>query len=77
VGVCAVLRHLIRRRGDGNIDPKDDLGNLLLTFPDLWPEDFALWVEGGDPAAVAKDWAAGLSRWGIGPERIVALQDAR
>jgi hypothetical protein len=58
------------------LDPKDDLGDLLLTFPDLWPEDFAPWVEGGDPAAVAKDWAAGLSR-GIGPERIAALQDAR
>src|SRR5262245_33850185 len=58
------------------LDPKGDLGNLLLTFPDLRPEDFAPWVEGGDPAAVARDWAAGLAGWGIGPERIAALRDA-
>jgi hypothetical protein len=30
---------------------------------------------GADPAAVAKDWAEGLSGWGIGPERIAALRD--
>ena len=27
------------------IDPKGDLGNLLLTFPDLAPADFAPWVD--------------------------------
>src|SRR5574338_1725808 len=32
------------------IDPKGDLGNLLLTFPNLAPEDFAPWVNEGDPA---------------------------
>src|SRR5688500_20234569 len=26
------------------IDPKGDLSNLLLTFPDLSPEDFAPWI---------------------------------
>jgi DNA helicase HerA-like ATPase len=26
------------------IDPKGDLANLLLTFPDLRPEDFAPWI---------------------------------
>ena len=30
------------------IDPKGDLGNLLLTFPDLRPEDFRPWVNAGD-----------------------------
>ncbi|HEY7071130.1 MAG TPA: DUF87 domain-containing protein [Acidimicrobiales bacterium] len=58
------------------LDPKGDLGNLLLTFPDLRPEDFAPWVEGADPAAVAKEWAEGLSGWGLGPERIAELKDA-
>src|SRR5690349_11779963 len=44
------------------IDPKGDLGNLLLTFPDLAPESFAPWVEpGGDPAAVAASWKEGLA----------------
>ena len=77
LGVVLVEEALLAGLPTLVLDPKDDLGNLLLTFPDLWPEDFAPWVEGGDPAAVAKDWAAGLSRWGIGPERIAALQDAR
>src|SRR5688500_1787624 len=58
------------------IDPKGDLGNLLLTFPELRPEDFAPWVEEGDPAEVAATWRDGLAGWGIGPERIRALHDA-
>ena len=36
------------------IDPKGDLCNLLLTFPNLAPQDFAPWVEEGvDPAQQA------------------------
>src|SRR6188474_3557411 len=30
------------------IDPKGDLANLLLTFPDLSPADFAPWVDPSD-----------------------------
>jgi Helicase HerA, central domain len=58
------------------IDPKGDLGNLLLTFPELRPEDFAPWVEGGDPAEAATAWADGLESWGIEPARIGRLRDA-
>jgi hypothetical protein len=58
------------------IDPKGDLGNLLLTFPDLTPESFAPWVEGSDPAEVATAWREGLARWGIDAARIEALRDA-
>jgi hypothetical protein len=58
------------------VDPKGDLGNLLLTFPGLRPEDFAPWVEDGDPAAVATQWRDGLAGWDIGPERIAALRAA-
>ena len=43
------------------LDPKGDLGNLLLTFPELRPDDFAPWVESGDPAEVA-DAVAGRPR---------------
>src|SRR6187402_2029441 len=32
------------------IDPKGDLGNLLLSFPSLRPEDFAPWIDAGDAA---------------------------
>ncbi|HVS03746.1 MAG TPA: ATP-binding protein [Thermoanaerobaculia bacterium] len=69
------------------IDPKGDLGNLLLTFPELRPEDFAPWV---DPAAAerqgigrdelarreAEKWRRGLADWEQGPERIARLQAA-
>lgn len=58
------------------IDPKGDLTNLLLTFPELRPEDFAPWVpEGGDPVAVAADWTKGLADWGIGPERVAEFRN--
>ncbi len=57
------------------IDPKGDLTNLLLTFPELRPDDFAPWVpDGSDPAEVATTWREGLADWGIGPERIAALR---
>ena len=53
------------------IDPKGDMGNLLLAFPDLKPEDFEEWVDpdeaqnkGMDPksyaAEVASSWENGL-----------------
>lgn len=64
------------------IDPKGDMGNLLLSFPDLAPTSFAPWVEtdaGEDVAAkafeTAEMWKNGLAGWGIGPERIAALHD--
>ena len=59
------------------IDPKGDLGNLLLTFPDLAPADFAPWVEPGVSAEdTASAWAAGLAAWGEGPDRIKKFRDA-
>ena len=30
------------------IDPKGDMGNLLLTFPDSRPGDFAPWIDEGE-----------------------------
>src|SRR4026208_1723288 len=59
------------------IDPKGDLCNLLLTFPNLAPQDFAPWVEEGvDPAQQAQLWKEGLSKWGQDGERIKRLRDA-
>jgi Helicase HerA, central domain len=68
------------------IDPKGDLGNLLLTFPKLRGEDFQPWVnaeeaqrKGLEPAAYAeqqaKTWREGLAAWGQKPERIRALRE--
>lgn len=58
------------------LDPKGDLGNLLLTFPDLSPADFAPWVPAGsDPAEVAAQWRDGLAGWGLGGSDIAALRN--
>jgi hypothetical protein len=68
------------------IDPKGDLGNLLLTFPALRAEDFRPWIneedaqrKGVDPEAYAAQqadtWRSGLAAWGEGPERIRTLRE--
>jgi Helicase HerA, central domain len=69
------------------IDPKGDLGDLLLTFPDLKPEDLLPWVnqeeaakKGLAPADFAKEqaetWKQGLAEWGQDPARIARLKAA-
>jgi hypothetical protein len=69
------------------IDPKGDLANLLLTFPDLSPASFAPWVNeddarraGMDPANFAAKqasmWSEGLKQWGQDGARIQRLKDA-
>ncbi len=69
------------------IDPKGDITNLLLQFPDLAPEDFKPWVNTDDArrkdmsieayaAATAEKWKKGLADWGIGQERITSLKDS-
>src|ERR1041384_1210046 len=58
------------------IDPKGDLSNLLLTFPNLAPEDFQPWVNEGDATQTATLWKGGLAKWGQDGERIKRLRDA-
>jgi hypothetical protein len=69
------------------IDPKGDLTNLLLTFPDLRPEDFRPWINEEDAArkGLAPDefakqqadlWRTGLESWGQNGERIRRLKEA-
>ncbi len=69
------------------VDPKGDLGNLMLTFPELAPADFLPWVEEEAAArqgisrqqlaeAEARKWRDGLASWGEGPERIRRLRAA-
>lgn len=65
------------------IDPKGDMGNLLLSFPSLLPSDFMPWISdseaNGDAANAAVEkaqmWKAGLAGSGIEPERIQKLRD--
>ncbi len=69
------------------IDPKGDLTDLLLTFPDLRPEDFRPWInedeaakKGLSPDDFAKQqadlWKNGLAQWDQQPERIKRLKDS-
>jgi hypothetical protein len=69
------------------IDPKGDLGNLLLTFPALAAQDFAPWVDAGEAArqgvgvpelaaTAAESWKKGLAEWGQAPDRIARLRAA-
>ena len=69
------------------IDPKGDLGNLLLTFPELAPGDFEPWI---DPAeaerkgrsvpehaeAMSTLWREGLAKWGQDGSRIAKFRDS-
>src|ERR1041385_7847321 len=69
------------------VDPKGDLGNLMLTFPSLTGEDFQPWINEDDarkkglsPADFAKAqaelWAKGLGDWQQDGARIQRLRDA-
>ncbi len=66
------------------IDPKGDITNLLLQFPDLRPEDFEPWINADDArrkektvaefaTATAETWQKGLADWGISGERMNVL----
>jgi hypothetical protein len=69
------------------IDPKGDITNALLHFPELLPADFQPWVNADQArrdgktieqaaADAAALWKDGLSKWGIGQDRILALNNA-
>ncbi|GAB4493435.1 MAG: ATP-binding protein [Anaerolineales bacterium] len=69
------------------IDPKGDLTNLLLTFPQLRGEDFLPWINAEDAtrkglsaadyaSQQAALWQKGLAEWGQSPERMQRLRDA-
>ena len=69
------------------IDPKGDLGNLLLLFEDLAPASFEPWI---DPEAARRDgkdvktaaaetaanWTKGLAEWGLAASDIAALKQS-
>lgn len=69
------------------IDPKGDITNALLHFPDLLPSDFQPWVNPDEARRAgmtmeqaaedaAKRWKDGLASWGIGPDRMLALKNS-
>jgi len=67
------------------IDPKGDMGNILLTFPQLRPEDFRPWVNtraASDKGQTADEyasgqaalWKKGLGQWGQTGARIAQMR---
>lgn len=68
------------------VDPKGDIGNALLSFPNLSAEEFKPWVNADDARrkGVSIDdyaqqqaalWQKGLGDWGQGAERIRKLRE--
>ena len=69
------------------IDPKGDMGNLLLAFPDLKPEDFEAWIDPDEAqnkgmdsksyaAEVASSWENGLKSFYQDKSRIKLYKDS-
>lgn len=69
------------------IDPKGDITNLALAFPDLQAQDFQPWIHQDDArragmdtstysADIAQTWRDGLAQWGIVPDRVRWLKGA-
>jgi hypothetical protein len=68
------------------IDPKGDIPNLLLTFPELDGKSFRPWINEDDAAKkditpdeqaekTAAMWKSGLAEWGQSAERVRMLRD--
>ncbi len=88
-GLAVVLLEEARLAGIPTLvlDPKGDMTNLALVFPDLRAASFRPWVSEADAqaAGVSADeyaeqqatvWREGLAANGIGPDRLQALHDA-
>ena len=69
------------------IDPKGDLGNLLLTFPEFDGKDFLPWVNADEAARKnltkeqfaakqAELWKNGLAKWDQDGDRVRSLKNA-
>jgi hypothetical protein len=68
------------------IDPKGDIANLMLTFPDFKTSDFRPWINEDDAAKKGKTpdefaektanmWKDGIGSWGQSPERVREFRD--
>ena len=69
------------------IDPKGDLTNLVLSFPDLAPDDFKPWIDKNSARREDKSidevaektaslWKKGLAVWGLQGNDIQLLKDS-
>ncbi len=85
-GLAVVMIEELLRQGVPvlAIDPKGDLGNLLLAFDKLDAASFEPWLdpetakrEGKGAADVAASWSKGLADWGLSGADVAALKSAR
>ncbi len=87
LGIALLEEALIDKIPIIAIDPKGDLTNLVLNFPQLRTEDFRPWINEQDAlkAGLTPDqfatqqaelWRKGLGGWGQDPERIARLKAA-
>ena len=80
LGIILLEEVLLSGRPALILDPKGDMGNLLLAFPELAPDAFLPWVNASDKARreeakkTASFWKKGLASWGISEARIKALR---
>ncbi|HUU51475.1 MAG TPA: DUF87 domain-containing protein [Candidatus Heimdallarchaeota archaeon] len=69
------------------IDPKGDLGNMLLAFPELRPADFRPWIDADEAARkgfdmdayatkMAETWKKGLAQWGQDGARVLKFRNS-
>ncbi len=69
------------------IDPKGDLGNMMLAFPELRPADFRPWIDAdeatrkgfdvdGYATKMAETWKKGLADWGQDGARISKFRNS-
>jgi hypothetical protein len=88
-GLCIAMMEEAALKGIPSliVDPKGDLTNLLLHFPELLPADFEPWI---DPeiarragqtteqagAVASENWKIGLGSWGLGRDQLQALKDS-
>ncbi len=84
LGVVALEEALLSQVPTLIIDPKGDMGNLLLNFPSFEPAAFRPWIDEGEAtrkgqtpdefaAATADLWKNGLASWNIAADRMRQL----
>jgi hypothetical protein len=84
LGIVAIEEALLSGVPAIVIDPKGDMGNLLLNFPAFRPQDFREWIDPAEanrqniaPEELAEKtaelWKSGLEGWGIDGDRMRRL----
>ncbi|PID64161.1 MAG: ATP-binding protein [Gammaproteobacteria bacterium] len=87
LGACLLEEALLDGIPVIAVDPKGDMGNLLLNFPDMQAEQFAPYIDAGEAEQqglsvdelaqqTATQWKKGLQNSHQSPERVKALHDA-